>query len=106
MPTGVGIQCANRSDSELLICHENIDGSAFLKTFLLFINPTASALDSRDSGPTPSGMGPLHENDVFRVALRFGMKTGSNAEFLEDPLRGYDDFLFVPAVISPIHAGF
>ena len=38
-------------------------------TLFVFINPTASALDSRVSGPMPSGMCPLHENDVFRVAL-------------------------------------
>ena len=49
--------------------HEYIVWSVFLKVFLMFINPTASALDSRDSGPTLFGMGPLHENDVFRVAL-------------------------------------
>ena len=37
--------------------------------FLAVHKPTTSVLDSRVSGPTPSGMGPLHENDVFRVAL-------------------------------------
>ena len=54
----------------------------------MFINPTTSAPDSRVSGPTPSGMDPLHENDVFSLVFSIMLPTEAGSEFLEDPDRG------------------